>query len=113
MSVILLLIAISLTLALLFLAGFIWAVNSGQFEDTCTPSLRVLGEDEMKPATGAQPANPGGPWRTEESQPYAKEQAHGLLSTPGAAFQVEPARQTSAEPDTTRALSHNHNIRPL
>ena len=46
MSVILLLIAISLTLALLFLAGFIWAVNSGQFEDTCTPSLRVLAEDD-------------------------------------------------------------------
>ena len=46
MSVILLLIAISLTLALLFLAGFIWAVNSGQFEDTYTPSLRVLTEEE-------------------------------------------------------------------
>ncbi len=55
MSVILLLIAISLTLALLFLAGFIWAVKSGQFEDTFTPSLRVLTEDEAA-ATKSNPA---------------------------------------------------------
>ena len=46
MSVILILILASLTVALAFLAGFIWAVRSGQFEDTCTPSLRVLSEDE-------------------------------------------------------------------
>ncbi len=46
MAVIAILILISLTVALLFLAAFIWAVKSGQFEDTCTPSLRVLTEDE-------------------------------------------------------------------
>ena len=46
MSVILILILASLTVALAFLVGFIWAVRSGQFEDTCTPSLRVLSEDE-------------------------------------------------------------------
>ncbi len=45
MSVIILLILASLTVALLFLAGFIWAVRSGQYEDTLTPSLRVLAED--------------------------------------------------------------------
>jgi cbb3-type cytochrome oxidase maturation protein len=45
MSVILILILASLTLAGLFLAGFIWAVKSGQFEDTCTPSMRILTED--------------------------------------------------------------------
>jgi len=48
MSVILILILASLGLALAFLAGFIWAVRSGQFEDTCTPSLRILTE-ESKP----------------------------------------------------------------
>jgi cbb3-type cytochrome oxidase maturation protein len=48
MSVILILILASLGLALAFLAGFIWAVKSGQFEDTCTPSLRILTE-ENKP----------------------------------------------------------------
>jgi cbb3-type cytochrome oxidase maturation protein len=48
MSVTLILILVSLTVALLFLGGFIWAVRSGQYEDTLTPSLRVLG-DESKP----------------------------------------------------------------
>lgn len=45
MSVIILLILASLTMALLFLGGFIWAVCSGQFEDTLTPSLRILPEE--------------------------------------------------------------------
>jgi cbb3-type cytochrome oxidase maturation protein len=47
MSVIVILILASLGLALAFLAGFIWAVKSGQFEDTCTPSMRIL-TDESK-----------------------------------------------------------------
>ena len=46
MSVILILILASLAVALLFLGGFIWAVKSGQFDDTCTPSMRLLTEDE-------------------------------------------------------------------
>jgi cbb3-type cytochrome oxidase maturation protein len=45
MSVVIILILASLAVALLFLAGFIWAVRSGQYEDTVTPSLRVLAED--------------------------------------------------------------------
>jgi cbb3-type cytochrome oxidase maturation protein len=46
MLVIFLLIFLSLTLALGFLAAFVWAVKSGQFEDTCTPSMRVLTEED-------------------------------------------------------------------
>jgi cbb3-type cytochrome oxidase maturation protein len=50
MSVILILILASLTIALVFLAGFIWAVRSGQFEDTYTPAMRILTEgDSAKP----------------------------------------------------------------
>lgn len=45
MSAIYLLIPISLVVALAFLAAFIWAVRSGQYEDTCTPALRVLTEE--------------------------------------------------------------------
>ncbi len=45
MPVILILILVSLTLAVAFLAGFIWAVRSGQYEDTCTPAMRILAED--------------------------------------------------------------------
>ena len=50
MLVIFLLIFISLTLATVFLACFVWAVKSGQFEDTCTPSMRIL-TDEESPKT--------------------------------------------------------------
>lgn len=50
MLVVFLLIFVSLTLALAFLAAFIWAVKSGQFEDTCTPSMRML-TDEVSPKT--------------------------------------------------------------
>ena len=46
MTILLLLIAVSLGIATLFLAGFIWAVKSGQFEDTYTPCLRVLTDDQ-------------------------------------------------------------------
>ena len=42
MSVILLLIPLSVVIAAAFLAAFIWAVRSGQYEDTCTPSFRLL-----------------------------------------------------------------------
>ena len=56
MSVILILILASLAVALAFLGGFIWAVRSGQFEDTCTPAMRILSEDEAakqrSPETG-------------------------------------------------------------
>jgi nitrogen fixation-related uncharacterized protein len=53
---------------LAFLAGFIWAVRSGQFEDTCTPAMRILSEDdagkqgtpEAKEATSGVGRQPGG-----------------------------------------------------
>jgi len=46
MSVILLLIPLSLVMAGLFLGAFVWAVRRGQYEDTCTPSMRILVEDD-------------------------------------------------------------------
>jgi cbb3-type cytochrome oxidase maturation protein len=46
MAVIVILILASLGVAVVFLIGFIWAVRSGQYEDTCTPALRILGQDE-------------------------------------------------------------------
>lgn len=45
MSAIFFLIPISVVIAGAFLAAFIWSVRSGQFEDTCTPSMRVLTDD--------------------------------------------------------------------
>jgi cbb3-type cytochrome oxidase maturation protein len=42
-----LLIPLSIALAGFFLGAFIWAVRSGQYEDTYTPSMRML-TDEAK-----------------------------------------------------------------
>lgn len=51
MSVILILILASLAVALGFLGCFIWAVRSGQFDDTVTPAMRILTDDPPKTAT--------------------------------------------------------------
>ncbi len=40
------LVGFSLAFALTFLAAFIWAVRSGQYEDPTTPALRVLVDDK-------------------------------------------------------------------
>jgi cbb3-type cytochrome oxidase maturation protein len=45
MSVILILLAFSLLVALIFLGAFIWAVKSGQYDDKYTPSVRILFDD--------------------------------------------------------------------
>lgn len=48
MTIIFFLILSSLCLALFAFAGFIWSVRSGQFDDTCTPSMRILAEEDQK-----------------------------------------------------------------
>ncbi len=50
MNVIYLLILASLGVALLFLGAFIWAVRSGQYEDTCTPAMRLLADEDSRPS---------------------------------------------------------------
>jgi cbb3-type cytochrome oxidase maturation protein len=42
MIIIILLIGISLTIAVIFLAIFLWNMRSGQYDDTYTPSIRML-----------------------------------------------------------------------
>lgn len=46
MTIIFLLILVSLIVALGFLAAFLWAVRSGQYEDDYTPSVRILLDDD-------------------------------------------------------------------
>jgi cbb3-type cytochrome oxidase maturation protein len=48
MSVIVLLIVAGGTVAAGFLAAFAWAVRSGQFDDTCTPAVRMLFEERPR-----------------------------------------------------------------
>jgi len=45
-NIMILLLAASLLLGLGFLFAFIWAVRSGQFDDTTTPSMRMFYDDE-------------------------------------------------------------------
>ena len=47
MSVIVLLIIAGGMVAAGFLGAFFWAVSSGQFDDTATPPLRVLLDDDF------------------------------------------------------------------
>ena len=46
MIIIFLLIPLSIVVAACFLLAFIWAVRSGQYDDTCTPAMRVLIEEK-------------------------------------------------------------------
>jgi cbb3-type cytochrome oxidase maturation protein len=46
MGIIVLLIAISLSIAILFLITFLWSMKSGQYDDTYTPSVRILFENK-------------------------------------------------------------------
>ena len=48
MSAVIVLISASLVVAVGFLAAFLWAVKSGQFEDKYTPSIRMLFDDKKK-----------------------------------------------------------------
>lgn len=57
MTVIFLLITVGAVLAGGFLAAFVWAVRSGQFDDTTSPAVRVLleqpvGSRSPEPAKG-------------------------------------------------------------
>jgi cbb3-type cytochrome oxidase maturation protein len=47
MTAIFFLIGASLLVALGFLIAFLWAVRTGQYDDTYTPSVRILFEDEL------------------------------------------------------------------
>lgn len=46
MNIFYLLIGVSLFAALIFLAAFIWAVKTGQFDDNETPPYRMLFDDD-------------------------------------------------------------------
>ncbi len=47
MSVIYILLSISILVAIIFFVAFIVAVRKGQYDDSYTPSIRMLFEDEL------------------------------------------------------------------
>ena len=48
MTAIYLMLPVSLLLALIFLIAYVWSVRTGQYEDTHTPSLRILTDDVQR-----------------------------------------------------------------
>lgn len=54
MLIVIVLISVSLTIALLFLGLFLWNMKSGQYDDTYTPSVRMLFDNKSE----AQPEQP-------------------------------------------------------
>ena len=54
MSVILVLVTLSMIVAGSFLGAFIWAMKSGQYEDTFSPSVRMLFEEKKEENIGAK-----------------------------------------------------------
>ncbi|MFN8429826.1 MAG: cbb3-type cytochrome oxidase assembly protein CcoS [Spirosomataceae bacterium] len=48
MEVIIALVILAILVAGGFLVAFFWATNDGQFEDTFSPSVRILIENETK-----------------------------------------------------------------
>ena len=47
MSVIYLLLSLSILVAIVFFIAFIYSVKSGQYDDSYTPSVRILFDDEL------------------------------------------------------------------
>lgn len=47
MNIIYMLLAISVIVALIFFVAFITSVSKGQYDDTYTPSVRMLFDDEL------------------------------------------------------------------
>lgn len=64
-----LLIGVSFLVAFLFLVMFIWAVKSGQYDDTYTPSVRILFDDDLDSTDG----NEDKPTIQTEDKPVAGE----------------------------------------
>lgn len=53
MSAMLILIGFSLSVAIIFLIAFLWAVKSGQYKDRYTPSIRMLFDDKKNNDTNS------------------------------------------------------------
>lgn len=54
MNIIYMLLAISVVVALVFFAAFIFSVKSGQYDDVYTPSVRMLFDDELVKETASK-----------------------------------------------------------
>ena len=76
MGIIVILIAISLSIALIFLLLFYWSIKNGQYDDTYTPSVRMLFDYRSGKGSGKKVDNDQGPerktWRVKIKQDQPK-----------------------------------------
>lgn len=56
MSVIVILVIVGIVVAGIFLIGFIWAVNSGQYDDMYSPSVRILFDNNDEQSEDKNPS---------------------------------------------------------
>lgn len=86
MSVVIILVFVAIIMAGGFLIAFIWSVKNGQYEDTYTPSVRILfddlpvNEDKVQRAEGMEQEKETGEGKTEneESRSGQSQQARGI-----------------------------------
>lgn len=58
MNIVFLLLGCSILIALVFLGGFVWSVRSGQYDDSYTPSVRMLLDPEEGPPFSSSETKP-------------------------------------------------------
>jgi cbb3-type cytochrome oxidase maturation protein len=58
MSVIVILLIASISVATLFLVGFIWSVKTGQYDDAVSPAMRILFEEGQEMQLDEKPVKP-------------------------------------------------------
>ncbi len=54
MSIVFVLLPVSVVLAAVAVAGFVWSVRRGQLDDLVTPALRMLDDDEPSHGRGSR-----------------------------------------------------------
>lgn len=72
MSVILILLLASISVAALFLGAFLWSVKTGQYNDEISPPLRILLETPISSEPSVQQGTANGNNSNQHTQPTTK-----------------------------------------
>lgn len=107
MSVIFLLIPLSIVFAVAFLFAFIWSVRSGQYEDTTTPSMRVLLDEKTAPQAGRAGSTHRSVQRRDAEDAEERKDFEVAVQLPCDAPAASPLREPlrSLRPCVERALA--------
>lgn len=73
MSVVFILVFVAILIASAFLVAFVWAVRNGQYDDTYTPSIRMLFDDPPVKETEETEKGKKGKSHSGQSQKKGKE----------------------------------------